>query len=141
LNFSKNKWECCCFFPEYNPHFPVGHEAQHSHILFKINGENIIFNSKGLIPAIIQKNVRKKAEVIDLIYMNPEALDLSIKSGEVYAYRRSTSQIERLGMESENGFTIESIKLGKRHRSLLITVTADDILKDKQCFKIELFKK
>jgi len=107
----------------------------------KINGENIIFNSKGLIPAIIQKNVRKKAEVIDLIYMNPEALDLSIKSSEVYTYRRSTGQIERLGMESETGYRIDSIKLGKRHRSLLITVTADHKLKDNQCFKIELFKK
>jgi phosphoribosyl-AMP cyclohydrolase len=107
----------------------------------QINGENIIFNSRGLIPAIILKIERKKTEVIDLIYMNPESLDLSIKSGEVYTYRRSTGQIERLGMESETGYRIESIKLGKRHRSLLITVAADDKLKDNQCFKIELFKK
>ncbi len=107
----------------------------------QINGENIVFNSKGLIPAIIQKIEKNKTEVIDLIFMNPEALDLSIKSGEVFTYRRSTGQIERLGIESETGFRIESIKLGKRHRSLLITVSAVDKLIDKQCFKIELFKK
>ncbi|MEJ2048710.1 MAG: hypothetical protein P8Y60_02490 [Calditrichota bacterium] len=108
--------------------------------VIQIRGENIIFNSKGLIPAIVQKLNGKKTEVIDLIYLNPEALELSIKSGEVFRYRRSTEQLERLGLESEIGFRIKSVKIGKKHRSLLITVIGDEKLIKRQSFKIEIFK-
>ena len=108
--------------------------------VIQIRGENIIFNSKGLIPAIVQKLNGKKTEVIDLIYLNPEALELSIKSGEVFRYRRSTEQLERLGLESEMGFRIKSVKIGKKHRSLLITVIGDEKLIKRQSFKIEIFK-
>jgi phosphoribosyl-AMP cyclohydrolase len=108
--------------------------------VIQIRGENIIFNSKGLIPAIVQKLEGKETEVIDLIYMNPEALELSIKSGEVFRFRRSTEQMERLGLESEMGFRIKSIKIGKKHRSLLITVGGDEKLKNRQSFQIEIFK-
>jgi hypothetical protein len=88
--------------------------------VIQIRGENIIFNSKGLIPAIVQKLEGKETEVIDLIYMN--------------------EQMERLGLESEMGFRIKSIKIGKKHRSLLITVGGDEKLKNRQSFQIEIFK-
>ena len=93
-----------------------------------------------MIPAIVQKLEGKEIEVIDLVYMNPEALELSIKSGEVFRYRRSTEQLERLGLESEIGFRIKSVKIGKKHRSLLITVSGDEKLKNRQSFQIEIFK-
>lgn len=104
----------------------------------QINGQTLVFNSRGLIPAIIQRIKQKNKEVIDLVYMNIEAFDLSIKFRKVYVFRRSKQQVELLGKESENGFQIKSIKLSKNHRSLLITVSADKKLSERQAFITEI---
>ena len=48
--------------------------------------ENIRFNDKGLIPAIIQDY--KSRQVLTLCYMNSDALTKTLEEGKVYVYRR-----------------------------------------------------
>ena len=79
--------------------------------------ENIKFDDKGLIPAIIQDY--KSGEVLTLCYMNSEALLKSLEEGKVYVYRRSKG---RLMMKGETSGCIQKV------RSLFIDCEGNSLL-------------
>ncbi len=48
---------------------------------------NLKFNDKGLIPAVIVDMVDNR--VLTLCYMNQDALEKTIESGKIHVFRRS----------------------------------------------------
>lgn len=92
---------------------------------FAIGEEKVVFNSRGLIPAVLQARIRDELRVVDLIYFNKEALQLSLNSGVLFVYRRSKRSVERLGEKTGNTYKIKSIQVSLNHRSLLITILDD----------------
>ncbi len=97
-------------------------ENSDAHKRIRIGDQTIFLNSRGRIPVILQQKWRKKSEIINLVFMNHDALELSLKSGEIYIFRRSAGEIQKLICRDENGYKIESIRINKNRRSLLITV-------------------
>ena len=67
--------------------------------------QNLKFDEKGLIPAIIQDEI--SGEVLTLCYMNKEALEKTVKEGRVYVYRRSKG---KLMMKGETSGCIQNIR-------------------------------
>jgi phosphoribosyl-AMP cyclohydrolase len=113
-----------------------------SHKRIRIGEQIIVLNSRGRIPVILQKLKRKNSEVIDLIYMNEEALKMSLYSGEVHVYRRSKQKVERYRSHNSSGLYIRSIKSSKNGRTLLLTISTDRHNSDIQVFVNEIgFKK
>lgn len=84
------------------------------------NGETVVFNSRGLIPVILQDGVNKT--VLHLGYMDPMALETSLSRRVVYLYRRSSGQLEKYGENKNLEYEIKSIKLHLSKRALLITI-------------------
>ena len=62
--------------------------------------ENIKFNSKGLIPVIVQQY--NTNEVLMLAWMNKESLDETIKTKKVCFWSRSSNKLWRKGETSGN---------------------------------------
>lgn len=102
-----------------------GKESENPPKVFTIGQQKIIFNSRGLVPAIVKTETVGQPEVTHLVYLNPEALKLSLASGVLFFYRRSKRKIERLGEKEGNTFKIKTIQLAQNHRSLLITLLDD----------------
>ena len=69
--------------------------------------DNLKFDEKGLIPAIVQDYYTKK--VLTLAYMNRESLEISVKEGRTCFYSRSRKKLWRKGEESGNIQHIVSI--------------------------------
>jgi phosphoribosyl-ATP pyrophosphohydrolase/phosphoribosyl-AMP cyclohydrolase len=69
--------------------------------------ENLKFDEKGLIPAIVQDAAT--GEVLMLGYMNEEALKRTLARGEVWFYSRSRQQLWHEGETSGNRITVESV--------------------------------
>lgn len=67
--------------------------------------ENIRFDEKGLVPAIIQDF--SNGQVLMLAYMNEESLQKTISSGKTWFYSRSR---QRLWMKGEDSGHIQSVK-------------------------------
>ena len=65
------------------------------------------FNEKGLIPAIAQDD--DTGEVLMLGYMNEEALQRTLSSGEVWFYSRSRQELWHKGETSGNRIKVISI--------------------------------
>jgi len=61
---------------------------------------NLKFNEKGLIPAIVQDD--DTGEVLMFGYMNEEALRRTLSSGEVWFYSRSRQELWHKGETSGN---------------------------------------
>ena len=72
-----------------------------------VNIDNLKFDEKGLIPAIVQDYYTKK--VLTLAYMNRESLEISVKEGRTCFYSRSRKKLWRKGEESGNIQHIVSI--------------------------------
>lgn len=68
---------------------------------------NLEFNEKGLIPAIIQD--ADTGEVLMLGYMNQESLRRTLSSGEVWFYSRSRKELWHKGETSGNRLTVCSV--------------------------------
>lgn len=80
--------------------------------------ENLIFDDKGLIPAIVQDaNTRV---VLMMGYMNQEALDLTLKSGKVCFYSRSRQKLWTKGEESGHFLYLKEIKSDCDRDTLLV---------------------
>ncbi len=92
---------------------------------FVIGEEKIIFNSRGVVPAILQAPINGSSIILDLVYLNNQALELSLNSGVLFVYRRSKKQVERLGENTGNTYKIQSIYISRNHRALLITILDD----------------
>ncbi|HAA64038.1 MAG TPA: bifunctional phosphoribosyl-AMP cyclohydrolase/phosphoribosyl-ATP pyrophosphatase, partial [Thermoanaerobacter sp.] len=63
-----------------------------------IDIEELKFDEKGLIPAIVQDYNTK--QVLMLAYMNEESLKLSLEKGETYFFSRSRKEIWHKGETS-----------------------------------------
>ena len=68
---------------------------------------NLKFNEKGLIPAIVQD--ADTGEVLMLGYMNEEALRRTLTSGEVWFYSRSRQELWHKGETSGNRIMVRSV--------------------------------
>jgi len=68
---------------------------------------DIKFNEKGLIPAIVQD--ADTGEVLMLGYMNQEALRRTLTSGEVWFYSRSRQELWHKGETSGNHIKVRSV--------------------------------
>ena len=69
--------------------------------------ENLKFDEKGLIPAIVQD--ADTGEVLMLGYMNEEALRLTLSGDDVWFYSRSRQEMWHKGETSGNYLKVRSV--------------------------------
>ena len=72
-----------------------------------ININELKFDEKGLIPAVVVDNATKK--VLTVAYMNRESLEISINEGKTCFWSRSRQELWRKGATSGNVQHIVSI--------------------------------
>jgi len=88
-----------------------------------INLENLKFDEKGLIPAIVVDAATK--QVLTLAYMNKESLAISIAEGKTCFYSRSRQELWRKGETSGNYQHIVSITADCDADALVVLVDKD----------------
>ncbi|MGP7819402.1 bifunctional phosphoribosyl-AMP cyclohydrolase/phosphoribosyl-ATP diphosphatase HisIE [Niallia sp. 01092] len=86
-----------------------------------MNIEDLAFDEKGLIPAIVQ-DVNTK-EVLTLAYMNKESLLKSLDSGETWFYSRSRQELWHKGVTSGNTQKIVEMKFDCDKDALVVFVS------------------
>lgn len=77
--------------------------------------------SKGLVPAIVQD--AEDGEVLMLAYMNYEAWEKTLGTGEAHYWSRSRGKLWHKGESSGNVQKIHSIRLDCDNDTILLTVT------------------
>ncbi|WP_409302668.1 bifunctional phosphoribosyl-AMP cyclohydrolase/phosphoribosyl-ATP diphosphatase HisIE [Peribacillus sp. SCS-155] len=82
--------------------------------------ENIAFDERGLVPAIVQ-DVNTK-EVLTLAYMNKESLKLSVETGETWFFSRSRNELWHKGATSGNTQKLVEIKYDCDQDALVVLV-------------------
>jgi len=82
--------------------------------------EDIKFDEKGLVPAIIQD--ADSGEVLMLGYMNKESLNRTISSGEVWFYSRSRQELWHKGATSGNYLKVSAVWKDCDSDTILVTV-------------------
>lgn len=85
-----------------------------------INIENITFDDKGLIPAIVQDE--QTGSVLMLAYMNAEALEKTIETKETWFYSRSRQELWHKGATSGNRQTVKRLTLDCDNDAILVEV-------------------
>lgn len=85
-----------------------------------MNIEEMTFDEKGLIPAIIQDETTK--EVLTLAYMNRESLAKSLETGETWFFSRSRQELWHKGATSGNTQKIIEMKLDCDQDAIVILV-------------------
>jgi phosphoribosyl-ATP pyrophosphohydrolase/phosphoribosyl-AMP cyclohydrolase len=80
--------------------------------------DDLKFNEKGLIPAIIQDV--DTGEVLMLGYMDEEALRRTLSGDEVWFYSRSRQELWHKGETSGNRLKVRSIWVNCEDNSLLV---------------------
>jgi phosphoribosyl-ATP pyrophosphohydrolase/phosphoribosyl-AMP cyclohydrolase len=80
----------------------------------------IRFDSKGLIPAIVQDSQTR--QVLMLAYMNAETLKLTLETGETHFWSRSRQEIWHKGATSGNIQKVVEIALDCDQDTLLVRV-------------------
>lgn len=88
-----------------------------------INIEELKFDEKGLIPAIVVDSVSKK--VLTLAYMNRESLEISMEKGLTCFWSRSRRELWLKGETSGNYQHIVSITADCDKDALVVTVEKD----------------
>lgn len=88
-----------------------------------INIDELKFDEKGLIPAIVVDNNSKK--VLTLAYMNRKSLEISINEGKTCFWSRSRKQLWRKGETSGNYQHIVSIVADCDKDALTVNVVKD----------------
>ena len=83
-----------------------------------MNIENLKYDDKGLIPAIIQDSI--SFNVLMLGYMNKESLGLTIETKDVTFFSRSKQRLWTKGETSGNKLIVKSIELDCDRDTLLI---------------------
>lgn len=81
---------------------------------------NLKFNDKGLIPAIIVDIVDNR--VLTLCYMNQTALEKTLETGKVYVFRRSRNKLMLKGETSGHIQSVKEIYFDCEGNSLVIKV-------------------
>ena len=88
-----------------------------------INIEELKFDDKGLIPAIVVDSITKK--VLTLAYMNKESLKISMEKGLTCFYSRSRQELWLKGETSGNYQHIVSITADCDNDALVVVVEKD----------------
>src|SRR5690554_4966963 len=77
------------------------------------------YDENGLIPAIIQDD---QSRVLMLAYMNEEALQKTLQTGQTWFFSRSRNAIWQKGEDEGNTQKVKRIKVDCDRDTLLITV-------------------
>lgn len=85
-----------------------------------MNIEQLKFDEKGLIPAIVQDYYTK--QVLTVAYMNREALEITLKEGYTCFYSRSRQELWRKGETSGNTQKVVSITADCDYDALVVEV-------------------
>lgn len=85
--------------------------------------DELKFDEKGLIPAVVQDAVSKR--VLTVAYMNRESLEISIKEGKTCFWSRSRQELWRKGETSGNYQHIVSIIADCDRDALTVLVNKD----------------
>lgn len=88
-----------------------------------LNIDELKFDEKGLIPAIVVDVITKK--VLTLAYMNRESLEISMKEGKTCFWSRSRQELWRKGETSGNYQHIVSITADCDNDALVVMVEKD----------------
>lgn len=88
-----------------------------------INIDDLKFDEKGLIPAVVVDADSKK--VLTVAYMNRESLEISIKEGKTCFWSRSRQKLWRKGETSGHWQHIVNIKTDCDRDALTVTVKKD----------------
>jgi phosphoribosyl-AMP cyclohydrolase len=80
--------------------------------------EELNFNDKGLIPAIVQDD--ETNEVLMLGYMNREAIEKTLEGPDVWFYSRSRQEMWHKGATSGNYLKVKSVRKDCENNSLLV---------------------
>jgi|SRR5690625_320277 len=83
--------------------------------------ENIVFNENGLIPAVVQDE--QTGQVLMLAYMNKQAVEQTIATGETWFYSRSREELWNKGATSGNRQQVRQLSLDCDDDSILVQVT------------------
>ena len=89
----------------------------------KMNIEQIKFDEKGLVPAIIQDYYTK--EVLTLAYMNKESLEITLRNKKTCFFSRSRQELWLKGETSGNYQHVVSVKYDCDADALLVEVKKD----------------
>ena len=106
-----------------------------------INIDNLKFNEKGLIPAVVVDEVTKK--VLTLAYMNKESLKISMDKKLTCFYSRSRNELWLKGETSGNYQHIVSITADCDNDALVVVVNEEGPachLGNDSCFENEIYK-
>ncbi len=82
--------------------------------------DSLVFDDKGLIPAIVQDVSTK--QVLMLAYMNKESLALTFQTGETHFWSRSRQELWHKGATSGNIQQVVDIKYDCDSDALLLSV-------------------
>ena len=85
-----------------------------------MNIDELKFDEKGLIPAVVQDYFSK--QVLTVAYMNRESLEISMKEGRTCFFSRSRQQLWRKGETSGNTQEIVTIKADCDGDALVVEV-------------------
>ncbi len=84
------------------------------------NLDNLKFDEKGLIPAIVTDS--RTGKVLMLAYMNRESLEITLKEERTCFFSRSRNELWRKGETSGNVQTVVSIATDCDYDTLLVSV-------------------
>ncbi len=82
--------------------------------------EELKFDEKGLIPAIVQDE--KSGKVLTLCYMNRDSLEKTFQEGKVYLFRRSKNRLMMKGETSGHIQILKDVLIDCEGKSLLLKV-------------------
>jgi len=80
------------------------------------------FDDKGLLPAIVQD--AQNGEVLMLAYMNEEALEKTLSTGQAWFYSRSRRELWHKGATSGNYLNVEKVFVDCDEDTVLLQVNA-----------------
>jgi len=80
----------------------------------------ISFDDRGHVPAVIVDDV--SGLVLTLCYMNREAVEKTLDTGEVYVFRRSRGKLMKKGETSGHTQAVKAVFIDCDGRSLLVRV-------------------
>ena len=86
-----------------------------------IDTTSVAWDDRGLMPAIVQDASTR--EILMLAYMNTEALDLTIETGQVHFWSRSRREIWRKGATSGNTMAVVSLDVDCDNDAVLVSAT------------------
>ncbi|MRX72335.1 bifunctional phosphoribosyl-AMP cyclohydrolase/phosphoribosyl-ATP diphosphatase HisIE [Bacillus lacus] len=85
-----------------------------------MNIDEIQFDSKGLVPAIVQDSVSK--EVLTLAYMNKESLQKTLDTNETWFFSRSRQELWHKGATSGNTQEVTELRYDCDQDAILLLV-------------------